>query len=188
MTPGPTQCGLSRSLTNRQNTQPFTSLKRELALPSTWSWLPSLLSSTWLWKERIECIYSNSKFAKKKRDILSEKRESGMALKKREFTPESGSVDTYVMTYCTMQSSDGILPQLVVSEGGWNVFQRYVREVWSQIFDAYQMRQMHTLSRKRACLHHSTGKYISVVSCIFRRVQLFNSNMQHCFRPRETFC
>ena len=33
-----------------------------------------------------------------KRDILSEKRESGMALKKREFTPESGTVDTYVMS------------------------------------------------------------------------------------------
>ena len=33
---------------------------------------------------------------KKKREILSEKRESGMVLKKREFTPESGSVDTYV--------------------------------------------------------------------------------------------
>ena len=32
---------------------------------------------------------------RKKRDILSENRESGMALKKREFTPESGSVDTY---------------------------------------------------------------------------------------------
>ena len=32
---------------------------------------------------------------KKKRDILSEKRESGMALKKLEFTPESGNVDTY---------------------------------------------------------------------------------------------
>ena len=31
----------------------------------------------------------------KKRDILSEKRESGIALKKREFTPESGTVDTY---------------------------------------------------------------------------------------------
>ena len=31
----------------------------------------------------------------KKRDILSEKRESGMALKKREFTAESGTVDTY---------------------------------------------------------------------------------------------
>ena len=31
----------------------------------------------------------------KKRDILSEKRESGMVLKKREFTPESGSVDIY---------------------------------------------------------------------------------------------
>ena len=32
-------------------------------------------------------IFSNSKYAKK-RDILSEKRESGMVLKKREFTPE----------------------------------------------------------------------------------------------------
>ena len=31
----------------------------------------------------------------KKRYILSEKRESGMALKKRDFTPESGTVDTY---------------------------------------------------------------------------------------------
>ena len=34
----------------------------------------------------------------KKRDILSEKRESGMSLKKREFTPESGNVDTYANT------------------------------------------------------------------------------------------
>ena len=33
----------------------------------------------------------------KKRDILSEKRESGMALKKREFMPESGNVDTYAL-------------------------------------------------------------------------------------------
>ena len=33
-----------------------------------------------------------------KRDILSEKRESGMTLKKREFTPKSGSVDTYALT------------------------------------------------------------------------------------------
>ena len=31
----------------------------------------------------------------KKRDILSEKRENGMALKKRDFMPESGNVDTY---------------------------------------------------------------------------------------------
>ena len=31
----------------------------------------------------------------KRRDILSEKQESGMALQKREFTPESGNVDTY---------------------------------------------------------------------------------------------
>ena len=41
-------------------------------------------------------FFSNSKYAKK-RDFLSEKRESGMTLKKREFTPESGSVDTYVL-------------------------------------------------------------------------------------------
>ena len=33
----------------------------------------------------------------KKRDILSEKLESGVALKKREFTPESGTVDTYAI-------------------------------------------------------------------------------------------
>ena len=44
--PGPTQCGLSRSLTNMQNTQHFKSLKRELALPSTGIWLPNRLSST----------------------------------------------------------------------------------------------------------------------------------------------
>ena len=36
----------------------------------------------------------------KKRDILSEKRESGDGdgAKKREFTPESGNVDTYVLS------------------------------------------------------------------------------------------
>ena len=36
---------------------------------------------------------------KKKWDILNEKREGGMTLKKREFTPESGNVDTYVTTF-----------------------------------------------------------------------------------------
>ena len=36
----------------------------------------------------------------KKRDIISEKRESGIALKKREFTPESGTVDTYELPSC----------------------------------------------------------------------------------------
>ena len=63
--PSPTQCGLSRSWTNRQNTQQLTSLKREVALPSTGSWLPSRLSSTWRWKERTEGIFSNSKYANK---------------------------------------------------------------------------------------------------------------------------
>ena len=33
-------------------------------------------------------------------NILSEKRESGMALKKQEFTPESGTVDTYAVLCC----------------------------------------------------------------------------------------
>ena len=36
----------------------------------------------------------------KKRDILSEKRDG--AKKKREFTPESGTVDTYAMSMCHM--------------------------------------------------------------------------------------
>ena len=45
-------------------------------------------------RAHLEHIFSNSKYAKK-RDILSQKRESGMTLKKREFTPESGTVDTY---------------------------------------------------------------------------------------------
>ena len=31
--------------------------------------------------------------------ILSEKRERGMALKKRGFTPESGNVDTYIYVH-----------------------------------------------------------------------------------------
>ena len=46
-------------------------------------------------RAHLDRILSNSKYAKK-RDILSQKRESGMTLKKREFTPESGTVDTYV--------------------------------------------------------------------------------------------
>ena len=40
----------------------------------------------------------------KNRDILSEKRESGMALKKREFTPESGTVDTCALSYSSLPS------------------------------------------------------------------------------------
>ena len=66
----------------------------KLVLPSIGSWLPSRLSPIWRWAERIGCIVSHSKYTKK-RDILSEERESGMALKKHEFTPESGNVDTY---------------------------------------------------------------------------------------------
>ena len=44
----------------------------------------------------------------KKRDILSEKRESGMAPKKREFTPESGNVDTYTILTCDVVTAQPI--------------------------------------------------------------------------------
>ena len=40
-------------------------------------------------------IFFQLEIRKKKRDILSEKRESGMVLKMRDFTPEGGTVDTY---------------------------------------------------------------------------------------------
>ena len=63
---GPMRPGLSRSFTNMQNTQHFTNLQSELALPSTGSWLPSRLSSTWPWADHIERIVSNSKYAKKR--------------------------------------------------------------------------------------------------------------------------
>ena len=46
----------------------------EIALPSSGSWLPSRPSSTRRWAERIQRIFSNSKYAKK-RDISSEKRD-----------------------------------------------------------------------------------------------------------------
>ena len=63
----------------------------ELDLPSTGSWLPSRLTSMTPFIER---IFPNLKSAKK-RDMLGDKQESGMVLKKRVFTPESGNVDTY---------------------------------------------------------------------------------------------
>ena len=51
---------------------------------------------------------------RKKRDILSEKRESGMAVKKREFTPESGNVDTYAK----MNARNNIIRKLATSKWG----------------------------------------------------------------------
>ena len=44
--PGPYAVRTKSQLNSKQNTQHFRSLKRELALPSTGSWLPSRLSST----------------------------------------------------------------------------------------------------------------------------------------------
>ena len=70
--PGPTRPRLSQ---NRQNTQ---SSKFHLTLSRA---------------HRAHFFLTRN--MQNKRDILSEKRESGMALKKLEFTPESGTVDTY---------------------------------------------------------------------------------------------
>ena len=83
----PTQCGLSRSLTNRQNTQHFTSLKREFALPSTGSCMVAESSEFHLTLKRAHIFYYSAFFptrnrpTPKKRDILSVKRESGMTQK-----------------------------------------------------------------------------------------------------------
>ena len=78
--PGPMRPGLSQST---QNTHHFTSLKSELALPSTGSWLQSRLSSNWRWAER---IFSNSK---------SEKRDGA---KKAWVYARKRNVDTYDRT------------------------------------------------------------------------------------------
>ena len=61
----------------------------------------------------------------KKRDILSEKRESGMALNRREFTPESGTVDT-MLPYPSYSSSS--LPLL-------DTFQILDRLSWAGLND-----------------------------------------------------
>ena len=81
---GPTQCGLSRSLTNMQGKHTtFYKFEEGISFAEHW-----------------KLVAESSEFhltLKRARDISSEKRESGMALKKREFTPESGSVDTYAL-------------------------------------------------------------------------------------------
>ena len=46
-------------------------------------------------RAHLERIFFQLEIRTKKRDILNQKRESGMTLKKREFMPEGGSVDTY---------------------------------------------------------------------------------------------
>ena len=68
----------------------------ELALPSTGSWLPSRLSSTWRWAERIDRAHFFQLEIRKKAGHFKWKagKRDG-AKKKREFTPESGNVDTY---------------------------------------------------------------------------------------------
>ena len=91
--PGPYAVRIKSQLKNRQTTQYLTSLKRELSLPCTGSWLPSRVPLDA--EKGAYSAFLSTRNTPKKRYILSEKRESGMALKKREFTPESGTVDTY---------------------------------------------------------------------------------------------
>ena len=71
-----------RTKSQRQNTQHFFYNFAELllALPSTVSWLPRRLNSLTL--SRAHRAHFFQLEIRKKRDILSEKRESGMALKK----------------------------------------------------------------------------------------------------------
>ena len=95
----------------------------ELVLPSTGSWFPSSLSSTWRWAERIERIFSDLKSAKK-RDILSDKGESGMALQSVSLRPKA-----VMLTPTGGQSiiaKEVLLSQslwcLVKSETGWVPF------------------------------------------------------------------
>ena len=52
---------------------------------------------------RIKRIFP-TRNSQNKRDILSEKLERGMSLKKREFTPESGNVDSHDSMYRSKQS------------------------------------------------------------------------------------
>ena len=83
--PSPTRSGLSRSLTNRQNTHNFAerfSFAKHWKLVAESSEFHLMLSRAHFFQLEIP----------KKRDILGQKRDGA---KKLEFMPESGNVDTY---------------------------------------------------------------------------------------------
>ena len=94
--PSPTQCGLSRSLTNRQTHTTFYKFEEGVSFAEHWKLVAESSEFHLTLKRALRVHFFPTRNTQKKRDILSEKRESGMALKKREFTPESGTVDTYV--------------------------------------------------------------------------------------------
>ena len=67
----------------------------------------------------------------KKRDILSEKRESGMTIKKREFTPESGNVETYEehVIFVTVTISPQMVVRIKITINDC-VVSVHIRKVW----------------------------------------------------------
>ena len=99
----------TKSLTNRQNTQHFAILQSKLASADHWKLVAESSEFHLTLKRAHRAHFFQPEIRKKKRDILSEKRESGMALKKREFIPESGTVDTYGIAFCgcTAQCGNG---------------------------------------------------------------------------------
>ena len=91
--PGPTQPGLSRSLKQTGKHTTFYNFAERISFAEHWK-LVAESSEFHLTPIRAHrAHFSNFRYAKK-RDTLSEKRESGMALNKRWFTPDSGNVDT----------------------------------------------------------------------------------------------
>ena len=93
--PGPTQCGLSRSLKKRAKHTTFYKFEEGICFAEHWKLVAESSEFNLTLKRAHRVHFFQLEIRQKKRDILSEKLESGMALKKREFTPESGTVDTY---------------------------------------------------------------------------------------------
>ena len=90
--PGPMLFGLSRKQAKRKT---FYKFEEGISFAKHWKLVAESSEFHLTLKRSHRVHFFPTRNTPKKRDILSEKRESGMALKKREFTPESGTVDTY---------------------------------------------------------------------------------------------
>ena len=85
MTPGPTRLGLSRLETHTYN---FHKFAERISFAEHWKLFAESSEFHLTLSTAHGAQFSNSKYAKE-RDILSEKRESGMTQKKREFRPKA---------------------------------------------------------------------------------------------------
>ena len=92
--PGPMKCGLSRSLKQAKHAT-FCQIEEGISFAEHWKLVAESSEFHLMLKRAHRVHFLQLEISPKKRDILSEKRESGTTLKKREFTPESGTVDTY---------------------------------------------------------------------------------------------